>query len=101
MKEPVNIDLVRLKDCKNMRESFGEHCVKCNKCGKFDTKYKSKCPFCKIDFYLNNKNSNIDIYMGIPATLKQHMVTIKCPICENLYFSSWLDITNRALKESE
>ena len=24
------------KDCKNKEESYGEICVKCNKCGRFD-----------------------------------------------------------------
>jgi len=24
------------KDCKNKQESYGEICVKCNKCGRFD-----------------------------------------------------------------
>jgi hypothetical protein len=23
-------------DCKNLEESYGEICVKCNKCGRFD-----------------------------------------------------------------
>ena len=24
------------KDCKNKKESYGEICVRCNKCGRFD-----------------------------------------------------------------
>lgn len=29
-------DTAPLKDCKNTAESYGEICVKCNKCGRFD-----------------------------------------------------------------
>ena len=32
---PVFIDSAPLKDCKNTAESYGEICVKCNKCGRF------------------------------------------------------------------
>ena len=28
-------------DCKNLEESYGEICVRCNKCGRFD-KYKAE-----------------------------------------------------------
>lgn len=28
-------DIAPLKDCKNTAESYGEICVKCNKCGRF------------------------------------------------------------------
>lgn len=30
------IDNVVSKNCKNLSESYGEICVKCNKCGRFD-----------------------------------------------------------------
>ena len=26
-----------IDDCKNLEESYGEICVQCNKCGRFDT----------------------------------------------------------------
>ncbi len=31
-----HIDTAVLKNCKNTAESYGEICVKCNKCGRFD-----------------------------------------------------------------
>lgn len=30
------IDNAVSKNCKNLSESYGEICVKCNKCGRFD-----------------------------------------------------------------
>ena len=30
------IDIGTVNDCKNLSESYGEICVKCNKCGRFD-----------------------------------------------------------------
>ena len=33
----THIDIGVLKDCKNKAESFGEICVRCNKCGRFGT----------------------------------------------------------------
>lgn len=30
------IDYAVSKNCKNLSESYGEICVKCNKCGRFD-----------------------------------------------------------------
>ena len=30
------IDYGVTEDCKNLEESYGEICVKCNKCGRFD-----------------------------------------------------------------
>jgi hypothetical protein len=32
---PIFIDSAPLKDCKNKAESYGEICVRCNKCGRF------------------------------------------------------------------
>ena len=34
-KTMTHIDISALKDCKNKAESFGEICVRCNKCGRF------------------------------------------------------------------
>lgn len=34
-KSPIFIDSAPLKDCKNTAESYGEICVRCNKCGRF------------------------------------------------------------------
>ena len=34
-KSPTFIDSAPLKDCKNKAESYGEICVRCNKCGRF------------------------------------------------------------------
>ena len=34
-KSPIFIDSAPLKDCKNKAESYGEICVRCNKCGRF------------------------------------------------------------------
>lgn len=33
--EGVHVDIAPIKGCKNVW-SFGEICVKCNKCGRFD-----------------------------------------------------------------
>ncbi len=35
-------------DCKNLEESYGEICVRCNKCGRFD----------KEEAEVRNKNGN-------------------------------------------
>ena len=32
------IDYAALDNCKNIEESYGEICVQCNKCGRFDKK---------------------------------------------------------------
>ena len=34
----IHIDYGVLDDCKNLKESYGEICVRCNKCGRFDPK---------------------------------------------------------------
>jgi hypothetical protein len=34
-KTSIHLDFNVLPGCKNMEESFGEICVKCNKCGRF------------------------------------------------------------------
>ena len=36
MRGELFIDNVVSKNCKNLSESYGEICVKCNKCGRFD-----------------------------------------------------------------
>lgn len=33
--EHLFIDISPMDECKNMMESYGEICVKCNKCGRF------------------------------------------------------------------
>ena len=42
------IDIVPIKGCKNLVESYGEICVKCNKCGRFDN-YCCDCKKLSID----------------------------------------------------
>lgn len=32
----IHIDFGVTDNCKNLMESYGEICVKCNKCGRFD-----------------------------------------------------------------
>lgn len=32
----IHIDYGVREDCKNLKESYGEICVKCNKCGRFN-----------------------------------------------------------------
>lgn len=34
----IHLDFAVTKDCKNPEESYGEICVKCNRCGRFDKK---------------------------------------------------------------
>ena len=36
-----------IKDCMNLKDSYGEICVRCNKCGRFDTTWK--CVNCKLE----------------------------------------------------
>ncbi len=31
----IHIDFPPLPDCRNIEETYGEICVKCNKCGRF------------------------------------------------------------------
>ena len=35
-----NIDYAPIKDCKQGKWTFGEICVQCNKCGRFNPKKK-------------------------------------------------------------
>jgi hypothetical protein len=39
----IHIDFSIRKDCKNLQDSFGEICVKCNACGRFDKKTQKQC----------------------------------------------------------
>lgn len=32
----AHISLAVIDECKNLEESFGEICVRCNECGRFD-----------------------------------------------------------------
>ena len=32
----VHLCISVIDDCKNLQESYGEICVRCNKCGRFD-----------------------------------------------------------------
>ena len=34
----VHIDYSALDSCQNLEQSYGEICVKCNKCGRFNKK---------------------------------------------------------------
>ena len=34
--ENIHMDYGVADNCKNLMESYGEICVKCNKCGRFD-----------------------------------------------------------------
>lgn len=36
----IHICISALDECKNLEQSFGEICVRCNKCGRFDEKAK-------------------------------------------------------------
>lgn len=36
----IHIDIACLDDCKNLAESYGEICIHCNKCGRFDDNQK-------------------------------------------------------------
>lgn len=32
----IHIQLTPIEDCKNFEDSYGEICVRCNLCGRFD-----------------------------------------------------------------
>jgi hypothetical protein len=34
----IYIDYTPILDCKSLEETYGEICIKCNKCGRFDIK---------------------------------------------------------------
>ena len=36
------IDMGAIQNCQNLEESYGEICVKCNKCGRFDAKKQTE-----------------------------------------------------------
>ena len=36
----IHIDFAISRDCQNLEASYGEICVKCNKCGRFADKQK-------------------------------------------------------------
>lgn len=38
----VLIDYGVTDNCQNLEESYGEICVKCNKCGRFDTENEER-----------------------------------------------------------
>ena len=52
----VHIDFSISDDCQNIIESYGEICVKCNCCGRFDekTKYESRVKTYKRQLKENN-----------------------------------------------
>jgi len=38
----IFIDIGVAADCKNLKESYGEICVKCNECGRFEKSVEKK-----------------------------------------------------------
>lgn len=42
MNEVKHLDIGAIDNCKNLAESYGEICVKCNKCGRFDEEKQIK-----------------------------------------------------------
>lgn len=48
-KMDIHCDFAVVKDCKNLEDSYGEICVKCNKCGRFDEKERDVQNGCSKD----------------------------------------------------
>ena len=75
----IHIDFSIGKDCKNLQDSFGEICVKCNACGRFDKKTEKQC-------YLNvlknqlQENKEFDNWADEPELIELQKTNININI---------------------